>query len=290
MAAASQRAAVHAAPRRAGGRFLRGLTARFAAALAVSTLFHLSMVTLFQIVVYFPREDTEYLHFEIVSVPAPRAARPARPPGGDPAFADISGGLRLGGSELAQSLAPQVDLPSLEFAELDRLRVRSEAGGPGDIVDRMFTERPPADSWGRFSREMRQFGQSLRQFAAPDDPGAPAAPEKIPAARHRPASGYGGYVLWDGEPAARELLFAPPVQALWDAGPGAARWPVEMVITVNPAGRVINAWISNAEEGALLDAVQMTVLQYRFAPLPGADGGGANQMGTLFIAPEGDGP
>ncbi len=284
MAAASQRAALHPPPHRAGGRFLRGMTARFAAALALSTLFHLSMVTLFQIVVYFPREDTEYLQFEIVSVaPARRAAAP--PPGNDPAFADISGGLRLGGSELARSIAPEVDLPSLEFAELDRLRVRSEAGGPGDIVDRMFADRAPADSWGRFSREMRQFGQSLRQFAAPDDPGAPAAPEKIPAARHRPATGYGGYVLWDGEPAARELLFAPPVQALWNTDPGAAKWPVEMVITVNPSGRVINAWISNAGEGPLLDAIQMAVLQYRFAPLPGADGGGANQMGTLFIAP-----
>ncbi len=287
MAAATPRAGSPPAPDAPRPDPARRMRRRFAAACAVSLLVHLSFVTLFRVVVYFPSASPTYYRLEIVSVaPVPRA--PA-----DPVRELYEGapvpGLRLRGSDSLLDGPPEVELPALNTGEMERLRVRSEAGDAGDLLERVFADRRPTDTWGVFSRELQDFGQSLRRLAFPGEAPLAAAAKPI-AARHRPAEGYEGYVVWDGTPADRELLFAPPIKGLWDVHlTRDARWPVELVVTVSPEGRVLNVWNADLAGEALGEAVREAVMQYRFAPLPDAEAG-LDQMGVLFITPAGGRP
>ena len=72
---------------------------------------------------------------------------------------------------------------------------------------------------------------------------------------------------------------------------------LEIVFKVNPAGRVTNVWSPMIEETELIDDVQLTLLQYRFAPLEAytADTAATStpaveQSGVLFIRAAGDTP
>ena len=247
---------------------------RLAAAFLAATLFHLSMVTVFRIVVVFPETRAKYCQLQIFSEAPPAPARVG------------NGGLRLGKSYLlAQAPETQVELPTLNFAELDRLRVRSEAGTDPAALERIF----PTDSWARFAGGLQSIGQSLRKLAFPE---TPAAPEKVrlAVAKHHPAAGYNGEIVWDAEPRDRELLFNPPIPLLAEAANAKLRWPIEMVLTVTPAGRVVSAFFDKVDDVGVIEAVQRAALQYRFAPLPadsaGETGAAANnQMGTLSIRP-----
>jgi hypothetical protein len=257
---------------------------RLATAFLIATLFHLSMVTVFRIVVVFPETQAKYCQLQIFPEAPPTAD------GGAPAWTG-NGGLRLRGPLLAQAPETRVELPTMDFTELDRLRVRSEAGTDPAALERVFG---PSDSWGRFAGGLQNIGQSLRGLAFPE---TPTAPEKARHAvdKHRPAAGYSGEIVWDTEPRDRELLFAPPINALANAANAKLHWPVEIVLTVNPAGRVVNVWCPAVDEAGVVDAIQSAALQYRFAPLP-ADAGGetgaaaAKQMGTLFIRPADEQP
>ncbi len=252
---------------------------RLAAAFLIATLFHLSMVTVFRIVVVFPETQAKFCQLQIFS-----EAPPAMDAGA-PAWTG-NGGLHLRGPLLVQPAETQIELPTMDFAELDRLRVRSEAGTDPAALDRVFG---PSDSWGTFAGGLQSLGQSLRGLVLPE---TPAVPEKArqAVAKHHPATGYNGEIVWDAEPRDRELLFNPPIGALADTANAGLHWPVEIVLTVNPAGRVVNVWCAVVDEAGVIDAVQRAALRYRFAPLP-ADAGGeagtasAKQMATLFIRP-----
>ncbi len=252
---------------------------RLAVALLIATLFHLSMVTVFRIVVVFPESQAKYCQLQIISeaVPAPDAGAPARSGGGELVLRRPL--------LLAQSAETQVELPTMDFAELDRLRVRSDAGTDPAALDRVFG---PTDSWAKFAGGLQTLGQSLRDLVLPETPAAPEKPRQA-VDKHRPAAGYSGEIVWDAEPRDRELLFSPPIPALADAANAGLRWPVEVVLTVTPAGRVVNVWCPAVDDAGVVDTIQGVALQYRFAPLP-ADAGGeagvaAKQMGTLFIRP-----
>ena len=255
------------------------LPPRLATAFLIATLFHLSMVTVFRIVVVFPETRARYCQIQIFSE-APPAPETAAPP-------------RTGGGELilrrplllAQAPEPRVELPTMDFTELDRLRVRSEADTDPAALNRGLE---PTGSWAGFAGGLQNIGLKLREFAFPE---TPAAPEKarLVVARHHPAPGYNGEIVWDAAPRDRELLFNPPISALAEAANARLHWPVQVVLTVNPAGRVVNVWCAAVDDAGVTEAVQRAALQYRFAPLPadaGAEtGAAAKQMGTLFIRP-----
>ena len=235
------------------------------------------MVTVFRIVVVFPETQAKFCQLQIFS-----EAPPAQT--GAPAWSS-NGELRLHGPLLAQAPETRVELPTMDFAELDRLRVRSEAGTDAAALDRVFG---PSDSWGKFAGGLQSIGQSLRELAFPEAPAAPGSARRA-VAKHHPATGYAGEIVWDTEPRDRELLFAPPVGALVDAASAKLHWPVEIVLTVSPAGRVVNVWCAAVDEAGIITAIQSAALKYRFAPLPAdasADAGAAaKQMATLFIRP-----
>ncbi|MBL7645684.1 MAG: hypothetical protein JNK74_05770 [Candidatus Hydrogenedentes bacterium] len=256
----------------------------FAVALLVSAIFHLSMVTVFRIVTYIPREDIRFTEFTIVSVTPEAEPWPV---------VDVLAPVGGAGPQLAlRGLAGAdsgVQLPTIEFAELDRLRVREESD-PEPIRPEPLFREPSDDSWARFSRGLSNMSRSITQLRLSGAPGvvepSPLPMEETPAPRpaSRPAEGFEAYVVWAGAPTDRKLLFAPPIEALWDIDPAEFTQPIEMVLQVNPLGRVVNVFSPNLDARELVDAVQLSALQYRFEPLEVGDG--ANQTATLRVQRE----
>ncbi len=259
----------------------------FAVALIISAIFHLSMVTVFRIVTYIPREDIRFTEFTIVSVTPEAEPWPATdvlaPAGGAGPQLALRG---LGGAGFG------VQLPTIEFAELDRLRIREESIPDPERPESLFRE-PSDDSWARFSRGLSNMSRSIAQLRLSGAPGvdaqSPLPLEKTTAPRpaSRPAEGFEAYVVWAGDPKDRKLLFAPPIEALWDIDPAEFTQPIEIVLQVNPLGRVVNVFSPNLDARELVDAVQFSALQYRFEPLGVGDG--ANQTATLRVQREAGG-
>lgn len=258
----------------------------FAAALFISAVFHLSMVTVFRIVTYIPREDIQYAEITIVSVDSRQVAGGA----GDVAETPTSNGPQLTLRGLGTLAAESgLQLPTIEFAELDRLRVREESM-PGPARPESAFREPSDDSWARFSRGLSNMSRSITQLRLSGTgveegesvlPGNQPAP-LLPASR--PAEGFEAYVLWASEPKDRKLLFAPPIEALWDTGAGKFTQPIEVVLQVNPLGRVVDVLSPNLDARELVDAVQFSALQYRFEPL--TEENASNQRATLRIERE----
>ncbi len=242
----------------------------FYLALMASGVFHLSMVTVFSIVIYFPREDTRYYDFSIVPLRTPTDVAAVETPEVDPVpETDVVGEqLALRGTTL-----PDVELPTIEFAELERLRVGQAGAQSLSRYDEVFQEGPD-DSWERFSRGLSEMSRSLTRLRlsgdAPTDPLSSALNEiAAPPNRivHRPAEGFEAHLVWSTAPFDRQLLFAPPIEALWGADEASVQRPVELVLQVNALGRVVNVFSPTVDERELVDAIQMTTLRYRFEPL-----------------------
>ena len=259
----------------------------FAAALIFSAVFHLSMFTVFRIVTYIPREDIHFAQFTIVSVP--RAAAVETEQATDLPPESTAPQLALRGIG-AGSSGSGLQLPTLEFAELGRLRVREESISDAAQPESVFRE-PSDDSWARFSRGLSNMSKNLIGLRLSGrgegiDPGPipPLDAAKSPLPASRPAEGFEAYVVWASDPKDRRLLFAPPIEALWDVEPGQFTRPIEMVLQVNPLGRVVNVFSPNLDARELVDAVQLSALQYRFEPLSVENA--ANQTATLRIERE----
>ena len=99
-------------------------------ALLTSILVHISMVTLFRIVIYFPRTDIPYYDFRIVQAPS---ASPSSAvyreilsvPNSDEAFERLTHGDDI--TEQLASRLPPIELPTLRFSELDLLRLERQS-------------------------------------------------------------------------------------------------------------------------------------------------------------------
>jgi hypothetical protein len=259
----------------------------FYAALAVSALFHLSMVTIFNVVIYFPRQDLDYFNVRIVqtrpAVPLRIAARDQlRAPTLDDVFRRDSGLDE--GAELGTRL-PSIELPTLEFAELSRLKVRQQNLDAASDYSELFDDTP-RDSWAQFGAGIKRLRRTLTGLAFP---AADMPPDESPAesaAIFQPGPGYEAYIEWDSEPKSRKLLFSPPIEALWRADPASLKRAIQIVLKVDTQGRVVNVWSPAVDQTGLVDAVQMSVLKYRFEPL-GLDGQG-EQVATLHIQAAGN--
>jgi hypothetical protein len=294
------------------GRPARSNRRVFLAALAFSAVLHLSMVTVFSIVILFPRNDVKYYDLSIVRVPSARSTSTGEdlPTGSggrlrlsalDPA-ADT--GLKLNGSPADTPLTPGITLPTVDFAELDRLRVRHENLASSKGYDDLFSASP-RDSWERFGLGLKSLGSSLSRLAMPEESGSTPLAEAPPdsaVSTLRPADGFEAEIEWNGAPRDRRLLFAPPIKALWNVDPATLKRPVEIVFTVNPHGRVVSVWSPALDDTGLVDRVQAGILKYRFEPLPSETGAApsataglgvsdsANQLGTFYLRPARSGP
>ncbi|MBI4559220.1 MAG: hypothetical protein HY706_16670, partial [Candidatus Hydrogenedentes bacterium] len=203
----------------------------FLAALGFSLVFHLSMVTLFSIVILFPREDIEYYRFEIVN---PQTLRPIVPTPGDTLRVPTVSDPFASAPEPVWANVPQIELPTLEIAGLQRLSAREDSlqirSKYEDILD-----TGPKDPWARFGRELGQLGTMLSRvaFLEPSEEPEMKPPEPV----GHPAPGFETYLEWMSEPKNRQLLFAPPILALRTAAPEQLKEPIVLGFRVNPQGR-----------------------------------------------------
>lgn len=260
-------------------------------ALGISAALHLSMVTVFSIVIHFPRQDIQFRDFQIVPVAVYGAGADRAEAEGTEAPGGPASGEQLALRGIGGGAVGDIQLPTLEFAELERLRVRQEGVQALSRYEDLFRE-PEQDSWARFSRSLSGLTRSLSDLrlsggGEEDEEDAPLSLNHrldVSGPAHRPAEGFEAYIIWSGEPRDRQLLFAPPVEALWNTDPADFPRPIEVVLQVNALGRVVNVFSPNVDARELVDAVQLTALKYRFEPLALDDG--AMQTATLRIRRE----
>jgi hypothetical protein len=261
-------------------------------AFAFSLFFHLSMITLFKIVVVFPEERLHYFPVEIVNplqlagrfVPSQSesvSSRIAMPSLSDP----FQNGAERQDTDSSDSAAiAGINLPKLSFAELERLeardaglRLKTEYDGP--------TETRQLDSWARFGEEIEGLrGVILGVLDRLQGEAASVPLEPAPRIEVHPAPGFSGYIEWNDEPKARGLIYAAPVPELWGKDPAAFALPVTIGFRVNSDGKVTEVLPPLGDDSLVVEAVSNELLHYRFEP--GTSSEKQDQHGTLFLAAE----
>ncbi len=277
-------------------------------ALTVSLAVHLSAVTLFSIVITFPREPVKYYSFQYVDAatrePIFRSDQPwtrtmanqpeLRVPSMEEAMEGSRGGEGLidplvpadftnpGVGEVlslsSQPELPAIDIPQLEFAELNRLDLRRDSLRirSGYATE---DEQRPRDSWAWFGHELGELRDSLRRLPSgfqqrrTDPP-----PETVVVST--PYPGFRAYIEWMAEPKDRQLLFSPPIDALMSARNARGSQPIALVFKVNPQGRVIEVLDPGDDAAGIVASASKALIKYRFAPVDLESG---EHYGTLVI-------
>ena len=273
----------------------------FLAFFGISLLLHLSMFTLFSIVILLPREDIVYYHVEIVeaaTTPRPSAS-PAesvlRVPSLDASFhrtpdlsdsSDPSGSPALEKPSLLLRSLPDVEFPALDFAQVDRLRLRPDSLQVRPRYDDVF-RTVPSDSWARFGSGISRLRDALSRLPLFERSSLEQDQER-PAYIGREAEGFNVYIEWMSEPRDREIIFAPPMDALLRLQPAQLAEPMALLFRVNPQGRVVNVQVPLEDGAGIVAAVRDTLFKYRFAPLDAPSP--RDQSGTLLISSAEVGP
>jgi hypothetical protein len=192
--------------------------------LLISLLFHLSAITVFSVVIYFPRESRRYAQLAFV-----QEARATALP--ETAITDAL--LRPERITEVES----VSLPRLSFDPTGHLQADSlRVGGQS------FYEETPdarADSWERFGVGIQRLRASIRDIAgAGEDSEVPASS----AGADLFGAGYRVSLEWGPTPA-RELIYSPPV-FFRSAVPAEG---AEFFLNIGPAGDVVRVVSLSAE-------------------------------------------
>ena len=257
-----------------------------AVALGFSLLMHLSMVTLFQIVIFFPKEDIEYFRFAIVdarenTLPTHEGREQLTLGGpGDPlAFAESLSGE--GGNRMLSATLPPVMLPTLRFAELELLRVGVKGLQVRSKYEELFQEGP-RDAWGKLGQKLNLVAHALARVTG----AAFSSPTQRPMSVGRPAPGFEAYLEWMDEPRDRQPTSVSKIEALWGHDPADLRDPITLVFKVNRDGHVVYVLPKTAEdERGIVDGAALALLKYRFERITGEFP--EFQHGTLLIHGEG---
>ena len=109
-----------------------------------------------------------------------------------------------------------------------------------------------------------------------------AVAARVPVSR--PAEGIAVYIEWMNEPKDRELLFSPPIDALWRLDPDSLTQPISLVFRVSPEGQVIEVIAPIDDEEGIVASAGKALTRYRFSTIEEDDA--RDQHGTLLIAPD----
>lgn len=250
-------------------------------ALGVSFLVHLSMVTVFRIVITFPRQEIEYYDLSLVeaaerpSVSAPLTGTLEAPSASD-ALSRLEGDGAASDDGDWPAL-PSVALPRLSFSELDLVRLSRTSLDTRSRYDGLFEEEPD-DLWAQFGRRLSSVGELLRSGRRESLDGE-AGPKRLFAGH--PAPGFDTYIEWMTPPYDRQMLVMQKIDALWGKGPEALHEPLVMVVRVNAAGRVTFVQMPLEDPGGVLNSAAGSMFQNLFEPLENPDGG--EQHATVIV-------
>lgn len=254
-------------------------------ALVLSFLFHLSMVTLFRIVVYFPRPELAYYDLSIVesrgvSTFADTSGHALEAPSAEDALERLEAGSVQ--NDRWASLPP-VTLPQLNFSELDLIRLnRTSLDSRSRYTNRFENESD--DLWSRFGQKLSTVGELL---TGSDTPSSQLVDEPIRMFVGHPAPGFEAYLEWMSAPYDRQLLVMAKVEALWGADAQALEAPLVLVLRVNQQGRVTFVQMPLEDEAGLLESSAASMFKLLFEPLDTSEE--TEHHATLMIQAEGYG-
>ena len=257
-------------------------------AILISLLFHLSMVTLFKIVILFPQNEIDYFIFRIVD-PRTQQAQAApigerlRMPSPDEAFERIAPATENDMLREAISPLPEIELPILEFASLDRLRLKSQGLDVRAQYTELFQDEPQ-DTWTLLGRKLSSLGGVLSRIGGNDPGGQTAQPVPV----SRPAPGFEAYLIWMSEPKNRQPLTVATVDALWGVDPANLQQSITLIFKVDRQGKVAEIIVPNEDEFGFADSAAQALLKYRFESV--AEDAPELQHGTLIIGAAGKRP
>ena len=253
-----------------------------AVALSISFLFHLSMVTLFRIVIYFPQEPIVYYDLIITEAkPDSDIAQDLQQSLEYPSPEDIAERLGEGTStENRWTGLPRVTLPTLQFSELDLVRLSQTGLKTRSRYEELF-EKEADDLWARFGRKLSSMGDILHSSSSP---GKSATQTSRRVLAGRPAPGFEAYLEWMNSPYDRQPLIVQKIEALWGADKSVLSEPLVLVFRVNREGRVTFVQMPIEDDDGIVVSAAKAILRYRFEALP--DDGPDNQHATLIIQAE----
>lgn len=220
----------------------------FARALLISLLVHLSAITLFRIVIYFPPQSTRYYPLAFLQeTPADEA--PAVAPSGLVAALTLPRAART------------AELPKLAFNPSGEVALGRLSLGTSFFQDNIDPARP-VDSWERFGEGVQRVRSSLLSLAGANDTSA----DEIRVGETRANTldlgpGLTGSIAWSGA-APRELLATPPAFFRRDVPNFAA----EYLLTIAPDGTVRDVVSLNTEPSGMESSVRAFLERCRFAP------------------------
>jgi hypothetical protein len=249
----------------------------FVVALAVSALFHLSMVSVFSIVILLPKAEPRQFMLGLV-LPDGSGKAPLFSPG---AVADL---LAMA-EDSAQDVLPPVELPRLEPSAPalrtpeDRLKIRTRFS---ELFEPRESQIVPADSWARFTRELRGIGPSLSQWAWPRE----TPPKQGRVRLNSPVPGIAVSIEWMSEPRARRVLFMPPIASLWRIEPDRLTAPITVLFTVNAQGKVEDVRTSVEDDTGVISDLRNALPNFTFEPIEN----GPVQHGTFVVDAEAAAP
>jgi hypothetical protein len=144
-----------------------------------------------------------------------------------------------------------------------------------------FFDDPLREPWSRIGRGLERLGDALtlsRFFGREEETIIERGAPQLVA---RPAKGFEAYIEWMSEPRDRELLFSPPIEALFKVEPEDLTEPITLVFRVNSEGEVVEVLSPLPDEAGIVVSAARALTTYRFAPLE--DGNSRDQHGTLLI-------
>ena len=257
--------------------------------LTVSIVFHLSMISVFSIVIRFPSRYVHYASLELVEAATPSSFRLTERIKSDRLVLQAPEPMDDPDSKLAMDNPFQdtkykdtwatslpIELPRLEFEEFERreqsLRIRSKLTEDPKL--------PELDSWAAFNSKLKGLGSLIAGMADVEDEASFSDAARVGA----PAPGFGLYLEWITEPKNRTLLFAPPAQSLWALDPHALHGPLEFAFKVDALGKVEEIQILTNDDKGVATEIANSILRYRFEPLQNEQP--VVQRGTLILKAE----
>ena len=250
--------------------------------LTISFFFHLSMVTLFRIVIYFPQEKIEYYDLSIIQA-SPRSAfaQTLQKSLDVPSAQDAEQRLSQSSPSYDRwANLPPVNLPTLQFSEFDLIRLSQTGLNTRSRYQDLF-EHEADDLWARFGKKLSLVGDILDR-SGQDDPIEVDKPMRILAGH--PAPGFEALLEWMSTPYDRQPLIVQKIQALWGANPSLLPEPIILIFRVNRDGRVTFVQMPIEDKHGIVDSSAQAIFKYRFEPLLGD--GTPFQHGTLIIQAE----
>ena len=255
---------------------------RFFIVILFSLILHLSAVTIFKIVVYVPRPESQYLDIRIIQTGLEENVPP-------------TGESRLRLSKNVESVEDEGDfdinilkqsgnfeLPKIEFEELEKLKLRRT------LVEDDITTKPLVeeykDSWAQFGVGINKIRESLialnpfsLETELEEKEPSQSSISISPLIKQKLGSGSEIMYRWITPPYDRTLLFVPGLLEISKKDLSTEEKDYDFMLTVLPNGTISRVIDLNIIEDEVSKYIKEEVAKIHFEPLI-SDGSGEQQV------------